>query len=100
MQALEAALLETAAAGEKDGRARGEVRESIGAVDETFLEHMILVFMECIPLLYRRYLAGPWWKTYEEAFSSIATSNRVSCFFCRSNHRHEAVCAGRIVHPE
>ena len=46
MQALEAALLETAAAWEQDGRARGEVREIIGAVDETFLERMILVFMD------------------------------------------------------
>jgi Family of unknown function (DUF6399)/IclR helix-turn-helix domain len=46
MQALEAAVLETAAAWEQDGRARGEVREVIGAVDETFLEHMILVFMD------------------------------------------------------
>src|SRR5712692_6323399 len=46
MQALEAALLETAAAWEQDGQARGEVREIIGAVDETFLERMILVFMD------------------------------------------------------
>jgi len=46
MQALEAALLETAAAWEKDGAMRGEVREIIGAVDETFLERMILVFMD------------------------------------------------------
>src|SRR5215470_11412254 len=46
MQTLEAALLETAAAWEQDGRAHGEVREIIGAVDETFLEHMILVFMD------------------------------------------------------
>jgi hypothetical protein len=46
MQALEAALLETAAAWEKDGQMRGEVREIIGAVDETFLERMILVFMD------------------------------------------------------
>jgi hypothetical protein len=46
MQALEAALLETAAAWEKDGCASGEVREIIGAVDETFLERMILVFMD------------------------------------------------------
>ena len=38
MQTLEAALLETAAAWEKDGQMRGEVREIIGAVDETFLE--------------------------------------------------------------
>src|SRR4030095_8727612 len=46
MQALEAALLETAAAWEQDGCASGEVREIIGAVDETFLERMILVFMD------------------------------------------------------
>jgi Family of unknown function (DUF6399) len=46
MQALEAALLETAAAWEQDGQARGEVREIIGAVDETFLERMLLVFMD------------------------------------------------------
>ena len=46
MQALEAALLETAAAWEKDGQMHGEVREIIGAVDETFFEQMILVFMD------------------------------------------------------
>lgn len=46
MQALEAVLLETAAAWEKDGCANGEGREIIGAVDETFLERMILVFMD------------------------------------------------------
>jgi hypothetical protein len=46
LQALEAALLETAAAWEKDGRTRGEIREIIGAVEETFLERMILVFMD------------------------------------------------------
>jgi hypothetical protein len=46
MQALEAALLETAETWEQDGCAGGEVREIIGAVDETFLERMILVFMD------------------------------------------------------
>ena len=46
MQALEAALLETAASWEQDGCASGTVREIIGAVDETFLERMILVFMD------------------------------------------------------
>src|SRR5215475_15368126 len=45
MQTLEAALLETAAAWEQDGCAGGEGREIIGAVDETFLERMILVLM-------------------------------------------------------
>src|SRR5256712_3152814 len=46
MQALEAALRETAGAWEKEGRADGEGREIIGAVDETFLEQMMLVFMD------------------------------------------------------
>jgi Family of unknown function (DUF6399) len=49
MQALEAALLKTAEGWEQDGRAGGEVREIIGAVDETFLERMILVFMDLSP---------------------------------------------------
>ena len=46
MHALETALLETAATWEQDGQACGEVREIIGAVDETFLERMLLVFMD------------------------------------------------------
>ena len=46
MQALEEALIETAEGWEKDGLADGEVREIIGAVDETFLAQMILVFMD------------------------------------------------------
>jgi hypothetical protein len=46
MQALAAALLETAGRWEKDGGAAGEVREIIGAVDETFLERMMLVCMD------------------------------------------------------
>ena len=45
MQALEAALLETALAWEQAGQAHEEVREIIGAVDETFLEQMRLVCM-------------------------------------------------------
>jgi hypothetical protein len=46
MQALEAALLDTAEAWEKEACADGERREIIGAVDETFLEQMILVFQD------------------------------------------------------
>jgi hypothetical protein len=46
LETLEAALLETAAAWEQAGCACGEVREIIGAVDETFLERMLLVFMD------------------------------------------------------
>ena len=43
---LERLLLETAAAWEKDGIAHGEIRPVIGAVDETFLQRMMLVFMD------------------------------------------------------
>ena len=46
MQALEAALRETAGAWEQEGQARGEVRESIGAVDDTFLERLVLICMD------------------------------------------------------
>jgi hypothetical protein len=46
MQALEHMLLERAEAWEQEGIVAGEVRPIIGAVDETFLEHMMLVFMD------------------------------------------------------
>jgi hypothetical protein len=46
MHALEQVILETAAAWEHEGIAHGEIRPIIGAVDETFLERMLLVFMD------------------------------------------------------
>src|SRR5437879_2503371 len=46
MHTLERLLLETAAAWEKEGIAHGEIRPVIGAVDETFLQRMLLVFMD------------------------------------------------------
>jgi hypothetical protein len=46
MHTLERLILETAAAWEKAGIAHGEIRPVIGAVDETFLQRMILVFMD------------------------------------------------------
>ena len=46
MEVLEQAILETTAAWEQDGIAHGETRPIIGAVDETFLERMMLVFMD------------------------------------------------------
>ncbi len=48
MQALEQAILETARAWEQAGIAQGEVGPIIGAVDETFLERMMLVFMDLV----------------------------------------------------
>jgi hypothetical protein len=46
LHALEVARLETAGTWKQDACARAEVRESIGAVDATFLEPMILVLMD------------------------------------------------------
>src|ERR1043166_3525345 len=48
MQALESILLETAGAWEREGMAGGGGRPIIGAVDETFLERMMLVFMDLV----------------------------------------------------
>jgi hypothetical protein len=46
MHMLERLVLQTAAAWEKEGIAHGEIRPVIGAVDETFLQQMMLVFMD------------------------------------------------------
>jgi hypothetical protein len=46
MQTLEATILETATTWEKDGVAMGAGQESIGAVDETCLERMVLILLD------------------------------------------------------
>jgi hypothetical protein len=46
MHTLEQTIVETAAAWEQEGVAHGEIRPIIGAVDETFLQRMMLVFMD------------------------------------------------------
>jgi hypothetical protein len=48
MQALETAMLATTEAWEHDGVAAGDRREIIGAVDETFLQRMMLVFIDLV----------------------------------------------------
>src|SRR5438105_10925644 len=48
MHALEHVILETATAWEHEGATAGEVGPSIGAVDENFLEHMMLVFIDLV----------------------------------------------------
>jgi hypothetical protein len=46
MHTLERIILDTAAAWEEEGVAHGEIRPIIGAVDETFLQRMMLVCMD------------------------------------------------------
>jgi len=46
MHTLERVILDTTTAWEQEGIAHGEIRPVIGAVDETFLQRMMLVFMD------------------------------------------------------
>jgi len=46
MRTLEHHVLETTSVWEQEGVGHGEIRPVIGAVDETFLQRMVLVFME------------------------------------------------------
>jgi uncharacterized protein DUF6399 len=48
MAVLETTILETARAWEHEGIAAGRMREIIGAVDETFLQRMMLVFIDLV----------------------------------------------------
>ena len=48
MHELEHVILETAATWEHEGIKGGEVRPIIGAADETFLQHMMLVLMDLV----------------------------------------------------
>lgn len=48
MEALARVILETAEAWEGEGVAGGEIRPIIGAVDETFLERRMVVFMDLV----------------------------------------------------
>jgi uncharacterized protein DUF6399/IclR-like helix-turn-helix domain-containing protein len=73
MHTLERLLLETAAAWEKEGIAHGEIRPVIGAVDETFLQRMMLVFMD----LTTGYLL----------MEEVATDRSFDTWYARANNR-------------
>ena len=46
MEQLEALILETSEAWEREGIAQGQIGPIVGSVDETFLQRMMLVFMD------------------------------------------------------
>jgi Family of unknown function (DUF6399)/Winged helix-turn-helix DNA-binding len=73
MHTLERLILATTAAWEKEGIAHGEIRPVIGAVDETFLQRMMLVFMD----LATGYLL----------MEEVATDRRFETWFDRANER-------------
>jgi hypothetical protein len=73
MHQLERLLLAIATDWEKDGIAHGEIRPVIGAVDETFLQQMMLVFMD----LATGYLL----------MEEVATDRSFDTWFDRTNER-------------
>jgi hypothetical protein len=73
MHLLERLLRDTAAAWEKEGIAHGEIRPVIGAVDETFLQKLMLVFMD----LATGYLL----------MEEVATDRSFDTWFDRANDR-------------
>ena len=48
MEQLEALILETTGAWEREGIAQGQIGPIVGTVDETFLQRLMLVFMDLI----------------------------------------------------
>jgi hypothetical protein len=73
MHLLERLLLATAAVWEKAGIAYGEIRPVIGAVDETFLQRKMLVFMDLAP--------------GDLLMEEVATDRRFAPWFDRTNDR-------------
>jgi hypothetical protein len=80
MQALERTIVETAQAWEQEGAATDKVREMIGAGDQPFLEHMVLVCMT-LPSGYllveavaaeRTY--APWKAVVDERLKALGTT--------------------------
>jgi hypothetical protein len=73
MHTLERLILETAAAWQQEGITHGEIRPVIGAVDETFLQRLMLVFMD----LATGYLLR----------EEVATDRSFDTWFDRANER-------------
>src|ERR687883_912637 len=79
MHLLERLLLDTAAAWEKDGIAHGEIRPVIGAVDETFLQRLMLVLMDLATgyVLMEEVAAdrsfAPWFDRTNERLTTLGT---------------------------
>ena len=48
MEQLEPLILETTAGWEREGIAQGQIGPIVGSVDETFLQRMMLVFMDLV----------------------------------------------------
>ena len=82
LQGLETIVIETATSWEQEGVSHGQARDIIGAVDETFFEQMLLVFVD-LPTGYivmeevaedRRYVT---WNTHVQAqLEELGTSVR------------------------
>ena len=80
MHTLERQVLEITSAWEQEGIAHGEIRPVIGAVDETFLQRMMLVFMDLSTgyLLLEESAADrsfdPWFELANERLKTFGTA--------------------------
>src|SRR4029434_2221368 len=90
MDVVEQAILETTAAWEQAGIAHGETRHIIGAVDETFLARMMLVFMDLVSgyLLFeevaedRSWTSGSKWTIFSGRRLTPQPSSSISALAC------------------
>ena len=79
---MEAALLETTVAWEQEGQTSGEVRESMGAVDETCLEQMLLVCLDLptgsllLAAVAEERTSPPWKALVEERLTALGAHVR------------------------
>jgi hypothetical protein len=79
---MEAALLETTVAWEQEGQTSGEVREIMGAVDETCLEQMLLVCLDLptgsllLAAVAEERTSPPWKALVEERLTALGAHVR------------------------
>jgi hypothetical protein len=84
---LAQAILETAQAWEREGMAAGETRPIIGAVDETFLERMMLVCMDLVSgyLLFEEVAADRTYDTWHTLVKARLEALGVGVFYLVSD---------------
>jgi hypothetical protein len=84
---LAQAILETAQAWEREGMTVGETRPIIGAVDETFLERMMLVFMDLVSgyLLFEEVAADRTYDTWHTLVKARLEALGVGVFYLVSD---------------
>jgi len=87
MHTLERIILDTAAAWEQEGIVHGEIRPIIGAVDETFLQRLMLVFMDLASgyLLLEEVAVNRTYDTWHDCVNARLKTLKVGVFYLVSD---------------